>query len=442
MKHRLGAIPVVLGILLTTIVPALPSRAEIPGVTGTTFTFTAKRGEIFAGDGLTLEIWGYALNDGLAQYPGPTLLLQEDSVITITLINTLEFPVSLVFPGLTGIVTSGGIPGMLTSEAPGGGSVTYSFVANEPGTYSYHSGSNPDLQVEMGLVGALIVRPSLGPTYAYNHIETQFDHEYLFLFTEMDVRFHQLAEFGRIEQIDTTTFWPVYWFLNGRNAPDTMLDAGVPWLPNQPYNCMPRLHPGGKILLRLIGGGRDAHPFHTHANHMYFIAQNGRLLQSAPGQGPDLATKQFTYSTAPGATADALFEWTGAGLGWDIYGHEQDRDNPPTGNFPGSEDVDHNGNGTFDSVMMMPNEDMADHGKPFPVILPEPAQVTYGQHYSGSPFLGVHGELPPGQPHDNMHAGYFYMWHSHNEKEMVNNDIFPGGNMTMLMVEHPDMLIP
>ena len=23
------------------------------------------------------------------------------------------------------------------------------------------------------------------------------------------------------------------------------------------------------------------------------------------------------------------------------------------------------------------------------------------------------------------------MWHSHNEKEMTNNDIFPGGMMTM-----------
>ena len=27
------------------------------------------------------------------------------------------------------------------------------------------------------------------------------------------------------------------------------------------------------------------------------------------------------------------------------------------------------------------------------------------------------------------------MWHSHNEKELVNNDIFPGGLMTMLIVE-------
>ena len=30
-----------------------------------------------------------------------------------------------------------------------------------------------------------------------------------------------------------------------------------------------------------------------------------------------------------------------------------------------------------------------------------------------------------------------YMWHSHSEKEIVNDDIFPGGMMTMLMIMAP-----
>jgi hypothetical protein len=33
------------------------------------------------------------------------------------------------------------------------------------------------------------------------------------------------------------------------------------------------------------------------------------------------------------------------------------------------------------------------------------------------------------------------MWHSHKEKEMVNNDIFPGGMMTMLMIVPPSVAI-
>jgi manganese oxidase len=34
------------------------------------------------------------------------------------------------------------------------------------------------------------------------------------------------------------------------------------------------------------------------------------------------------------------------------------------------------------------------------------------------------------------------MWHSHNEREIVNNDIFPGGMMTMLIIEPATVTIP
>ncbi len=45
------------------------------------------------------------------------------------------------------------------------------------------------------------------------------------------------------------------------------------------------------------------------------------------------------------------------------------------------------------------------------------------------------GNLPPGDGGFNPNNGYMYMWHSHNEKEICNNDIFPGGMLTMAMVE-------
>ena len=44
----------------------------------------------------------------------------------------------------------------------------------------------------MGLVGAIIVRPSAGEEYAYD-LDTGFDHEYLFLLTSMDPGVHALA---------------------------------------------------------------------------------------------------------------------------------------------------------------------------------------------------------------------------------------------------------
>jgi hypothetical protein len=33
------------------------------------------------------------------------------------------------------------------------------------------------------------------------------------------------------------------------------------------------------------------------------------------------------------------------------------------------------------------------------------------------------------------------MWHSHTEKELTNHDIFPGGLMTMFIVEPPGVAI-
>jgi hypothetical protein len=61
--------------------------------------------------------------------------------------------------------------------------------------------------------------------------------------------------------------------------------------------------------------------------------------------------------------------------------------------------------------------------------------VSSGEHYAGSPFLGLTGILPQGHPGLNTTGGYYHMWHSHNEKEITTDDIFPGGMMTQLIIE-------
>jgi hypothetical protein len=303
--------------------------------------------------------------------------------------------------------------------------VVYRFTASRPGTFLYHSGTRPDMQVEMGLVGAIIVRPSgFNPVTnrkAYGHAGSAYDHEYLFVLTEMDPTVHNLIAFGGIGHVDNTRYRSVLWFINGRNAPDTMLMDGVPWMPHQPYGAMARMHPGEKVLMRIVGAGRELHPFHHHGNFATLLARDGSVQESAPGAGapgyPDLATSDFTQQVLPGSTMDAIFEWTGKGLGWDIYGHA------PTD-------------------PLQPHEYAPDHGKPLPVTLPELQALTFGGHWSGSPFLGQFGPLPPGEGGLNPNAGFFFMWHSHTEKELVNNDIFPGGMMTMLIVEPPGVPIP
>jgi hypothetical protein len=296
----------------------------------------------------------------------------------------------------------------------------------------------------MGLFGALVVRPATGATtQAYGHPATAYDREYLLVLSEMDPGVHDQVARG-IANPKTSDYFAVNWFINGRNAPDTMLPDGVAWLPTQPYGAMVMMHPGERILVRLINAGRDLHPFHTHGNNVTVIARDGRLLESAPGAGPDLAYSDFTVKAVPGATYDALFEWTGKGLGWDIYGTLPGREHTCNGvtvadanpSAPGAGCTDPNDPATcFDP---MTREWCPDHGKPLPVTLPGNQDLAIGGMYSGSPFLGAFGSLPPTQVTVNPNGGFFYMWHSHREKELTNFDIFPGGMMTMLVVDpHP-----
>ncbi len=421
--------PAVVAYIVTALLTLVAVRAHamIDGVTGTVFNLTAKADYISTADGNSIYAWGYANGGGLMQYPGPTMIVNQGDTITVNLINALPADagnVSIVFPGQK-VAASGGAAGLLTQEAPPDGTtaVSYTFTATNAGTYLYRSGTRPDLQVEMGLVGAIIVRPfGFDPAspQAYGHPDAAYDLEYLFLLTEMDPLIHDLVDTSGVAALQGGNYLTHYfancWYINSRNAPDTMAPAGAAWLPNQPYNCMPMIHPGEKLLMRVIGGGRDVHPYHQHANHARVIARDGRLLESAPGAGADLSHMVFTVQTAAGETTDAVFQWTGAGLGWDIYGHK-----------PGDP--------------LQPNEYAPDHGKPLPVILPENQDVTVGPFYSGSPFLGVMGDLPPGQGRKEPNAGFVYMWHSHTEKEMTNFDIFPGGMMTMLVVVPPGVPI-
>ncbi len=422
MNRNRAMIAALLMVLL--LIAAAPADAAIQGVTGTTFNLTAKADYISTADGNSVYMWGFALKNGTMQYPGPTLIVNQGANVTINLTTSTSVPMatSIVFPGQSGVTATGGSAGLITREAPNNGTttVTYTFKALNPGTYTYYSGTRPDLQIEMGLVGTIIVRPTgynaTTNKVAYGHPDSAYDHEYLFFVSELDINVHNLAEAGLLSQIDNAAHWPVYWLLNGRTAPDTMSAANAAWLPTQPYNCIPMARPNEKVLIRWVGGGRDPHPYHTHGNHHKVIARDGRMLSSVAGGAADLAETLFTSTVVPGGTIDAIWTWTGEKLGWDVYGHA-----------PGDP--------------MVAGEYAPDHGKPLPVQLPSQQDLTFGQFYSGSPFLGGMGALPPGEGGFNPNGGFMFMWHSHAEKELTNFDIFPGGMLTMMILEHPSVTL-
>jgi FtsP/CotA-like multicopper oxidase with cupredoxin domain len=429
------------------------------------------------------------------QIPGPTLIVTEGQTVSVTLTNNLPVRAgntSILFPGFAVTtscagVTPVGAAGLLTCEAVHGGTVTYTFNASTPGTHSYYSGTQSDLQVEMGLYGAIIVLPSTTnasyPTClnanlaaetanlevdyrlsangaAYDHPSSCYDREYLFQFSEMDPKIHRAAEeianciTGcpiNMNSVETEPYHPAYYMINGRSMPDNMDPNYAMQYPHQPYNGNPHMHPGEITLLRIIGQGRWQHPFHEHGNHVRILARDGNLLLSQTDATMLAGPLLFTTTTTPGLAMDGLFYWTGKGLNWDVYGH----------GFAGDTSVCvPDANGYYTSVPTAPNyyEWCGDHNKaleskPFgqvaaggPMTLPDANIVVNGPWYSGSPYLGPDAAarsvgptpIPPSGTVANdsgTEAGFAYMWHSHNEREITTNNIFPGGMLMMMLVD-------
>jgi FtsP/CotA-like multicopper oxidase with cupredoxin domain len=440
------------------------------------------------------------------QIPGPTLIVTQGQTVTVTLTNNLPAAAgntSILFPGFD-VTTSGGVAGLLTQEAAHGSTVTYSFVATTAGTHAYYSGTQGDLQVEMGLYGALIVLPSAVPANcnsgtaasnltaegfwgetdfrlahaAYNHPKACYDREYLFQFSEMDPRIHRQAE----EQVTATTtfcatagdprcqlqvatepYHPAYYLINGRSMPDDMDPNYAAEYPHQPYNGNPHMHPGEQVLLRIIGQGRWQHPFHEHGNHVRTLARDGNLIVSQSDPANSLAGPLlFTTTTTPGIAYDGIYYWTGKGLNWDPYGHNP-ASTDPAAKLPCTPDA--NGYNTGAPTAINYYEWCQDHNKPVqsapfgdvagggPVTLPDPNIFANGAWYGGSPYLGPNatgravgptGTTPPSGTIANpptSEAGFAFMWHSHNEREITTNNIFPGGMMMMMLVDSREFVI-
>ncbi|HEX4584480.1 MAG TPA: multicopper oxidase family protein [Burkholderiaceae bacterium] len=543
------------------------AHAAVPGITGTngaagSAVFNLSAGEAYLNepDGQTVYSWGYGCTSGTSptfapaavvgafcstmQIPGPTLIVTEGQTVSVTLTNNLPPAAgntSLMFPGfnVTAAAASGqaatcatATNGLLATEAAHGCSVTYTFVAGSPGTRAYYSGTQGDLQVEMGLFGAIVVLPNKVPSVcsgglpttnpganlaasqargehdfrlaasAFDHPSTCYDREYLFQFSEMDPRIHNAAMFqvqskasctagsaGCSLEIPTEPYHPAYFMINGRSMPDDMDPNYVPGFPYQPYNGNPHMHPGEVTLLRIIGQGRWQHPFHEHANHVRVLARDGNLLLSSadtynPATGSGNAALagplMFTTTTTPGQAMDGLFYYTAKGLNWDMYGHNPSSTDPAA-KLPCTPDA--NGYNTADPKALNYFEWCQDHNKPLqahpfgdvsaggPMTLPNPNVFVNGTWYGGSPYLGpdatsraTYGTcasttsttgvlsttcsttgttLPSGTIANSpsLEAGFAFMWHSHNEREITTNNIFPGGMLMMMLVDSREFVI-
>jgi FtsP/CotA-like multicopper oxidase with cupredoxin domain len=524
---RLLALMVPVLLLATTAYGATPGITATGGSAGT-FKLTAQAAFITQPDGASVYSWGYGCTSGTAifaatlggaafpnancttmQIPGPTLVVTEGQTVTVTLTNGLPSAAgntSILFPGFN-VTATGGVAGLLTQEAAPGNPVTYTFTASSPGTRAYYSGTQGDLQIEMGLYGAIVVLPLSVPSActsglalanvsveaahqetdfrlaaaAYDHAKTCYDREYLFQFSEMDPDIHaqalsQITTLGACIagsptcslNVATEPYHPSYFLINGRSMPDDMDPNYASEYPHQPYNGNPHMHPGEQVLVRIIGQGRWQHPFHEHGNHVRILGRDGNLIVSQTDPNSLAGSLLFTTTTTPGLAMDGIFYWTGRGLNWDPYGHNPNSSDP---NATLTCVPDANGYNTVNSVppasvsAINYYEWCQDHNKPMqvapfgdvagggPVTLPDPNIFTNGPWYGGSPYLGpdatiravgATGTTPPSGTIANSptgEAGFAFMWHSHNEREITTNNIFPGGMLMMMLVDSREFVI-
>lgn len=392
-----------------------------------TFNLSARPGYIVLPDGNTMYMWGYSEYGKPFQHPGPVLCVNEGDRVTINLFNTLPQPVSIMFPGQENVLAnstaadprpaqpqfdgSGNLTSLTNAAAAGTGSVSYTFTASRPGTYLYESGTNPEIQVRMGLFGTLIVRPAAGADHAYNRTDSRFttptnstptapysytwDEEFLVLLSEIDPYLNRSVESGT--PYDITRYHPRYWLLNGRGFPDSIADNNAPWLPSQPYGALARIHPYNAAthpypgMIRYLNVGTTDMPFHPHGNNGLVIGRDGHPLEGTAAQ--DLSFEKFVVNIGPGQTWDALFKW-------------YDAENYSSAN-------------------------------PVPITMPDPANLEYFMFYGGSPYLGQKGTLPPGISAINECGEYMVISHNHSLFQLNSWGLTMSGPATYMRVDPP-----
>lgn len=237
-------------------------------------------------DNRLVPVWGFAddtagINTGVVTVPGPQLIAAPGDTLIINLKNNLPFPISIIIPGqrLTPTPTAdGGRVLSFANEVAVGATTAIIFTPLKAGTFLYESGTNPAVQIPMGLFGSLVVGPgAAGQAYlpTATNPETVYDSYEVLLFSDILGKFdtvqnkyvtynQDVADWvvnGMVSNAkpNIAIYNPIYYLINGKSFPDT-LTPGI-FAP-----------PGKKTLLRLINA--SGHNYMPEISGTYFDASN------------------------------------------------------------------------------------------------------------------------------------------------------------------------
>jgi FtsP/CotA-like multicopper oxidase with cupredoxin domain len=255
-----------LALLLLGFEPALAASYQLYVSAGT---------HTINGDGgTTLKVWGYTDDlGGGVMVPGPLLESAEGESVTVTVYNADTRPHNFVVQGITTDATSIG---------PGASRI-YQFTTPTAGVYRYSDTLNANVNREMGLYGALVVRAAGGVKKAWTG-GPGYDYERLWVLSEMDKpRWNDVA--GNGGTVNTSVYRPNYFMMNGLGGHDAMHD------PNTVLEGAI-----GKVgLIRIVNAGQFDQSLHFHGNHFQVIDVNGQRLTNLEWGD--------TYNAKAGSTA-------------------------------------------------------------------------------------------------------------------------------------------
>lgn len=120
-----------------------------------TFELSAQKKLLTMPSGETEEVWAF---NGLV--PGPELRIQEGELVEVNLVNIdVEDGVTIHWHGLNVPNGEDGVAGLTQNAVMPGERFIYRFIAEQTGTYWYHSHQQSSVQVAKGLYGTLVIEP-------------------------------------------------------------------------------------------------------------------------------------------------------------------------------------------------------------------------------------------------------------------------------------------
>lgn len=277
-----------------------------------------------------------------ANFPGPTLVADEDDQVFLTLTNVgmtmrpdLFDPHTVHWHGFRNAASIfDGVPDGSISISQGA-SLTYYYQPKDAGTYMWHCHVEATEHMQMGMLANLYVRPrqnrlapatfpngfvhQTGNKYVYNDGDgsTRYDVEYPIQIGSFDPDFHD-ASFG-VQPLPFAGMRDRYFMLNGRGYPDTVNPAELSTLDptgreqfSQKVTSLITANPGQRILLRI--SNLNVTMFNTLATlgiPMRVVGLDAQLLRDDAGNDMSYLTNSITIGG--GQSADVILEATNAG---------------------------------------------------------------------------------------------------------------------------------